>query len=184
MPAAAAVDQNRQRHFGAVRCNGYTGATARQCRHPQDHHFQHRRRGCYRGGHSRPWTHHADRERPVQCGQPDRGRGDRRSLYFDLGGFGNPSSAPLNVAGAFTANGTITINVAASVVAVGPIPLVQYGSRAGIATTVLGSLPAGVAAHLATSGNTLELVIDSAGVAALGRPGHGPMGPGHEPRLV
>ncbi|HVM49545.1 MAG TPA: autotransporter-associated beta strand repeat-containing protein [Candidatus Acidoferrum sp.] len=85
------------------------------------------------------------------------------SLSFDLGGFGNPSSAPLNVAGAFTANGTITVNVAASVVAVGTIPLIQYGSLAGSATTVLGSLPPGVAAHLATSGNTLELVVTSAG---------------------
>ena len=85
------------------------------------------------------------------------------SLFFDLGGFGNPTSAPLVVAGAFTANGTITVNVAASVLAVGTVPLVQFGSLPGTPTFVLGSLPAGVVANLATVGNTLELVVTSAG---------------------
>lgn len=85
------------------------------------------------------------------------------TLAFDLGGFGNPSSAPLNLAGAFTANGTITVNVAATVLSVGTIPLVQFASLAGTHTFVTGSLPAGVVAHLATTGTQLQLVVTSSG---------------------
>jgi len=85
------------------------------------------------------------------------------SLNFDLGSYGTPTSAPLLVAGAFTANGTITINVAASALSIATIPLIQYGSVAGSHTFVLGALPPGVAATLATAGNTLELVVTSSG---------------------
>src|ERR1019366_188737 len=85
------------------------------------------------------------------------------TLDFDLGAFGNPAKAPLNITGTFTANGTITVNVAASVVAIGTIPLVHYGALAGSPTYVLGSLPAGAVAHLTTITNTLELVVTSAG---------------------
>ncbi len=85
------------------------------------------------------------------------------TLDFNLGSFGNPTGAPLNISGAFTAHGTITVNISASVLAVGTIPLVQYGSLVGSPTYLLASLPAGVVAHLTTAGNTLELIVTSAG---------------------
>jgi autotransporter-associated beta strand protein/T5SS/PEP-CTERM-associated repeat protein len=89
--------------------------------------------------------------------------GPTNTLFFDLGSFGNPSTAPLGVTGAFTASGTITVNVAASVMAMGTIPLVQYGSFSGTPTFVIGSLPAGVVANVQNTGGMLELVVTSAG---------------------
>ena len=88
--------------------------------------------------------------------------GTTGTLFFDLGSFGDPTTAPLGVAGGFTANGTITVNVSATVLTVGTIPLVQYGSFSGTATFVTGSLPPGVAAHVVNSGGVLELVVTSA----------------------
>jgi autotransporter-associated beta strand protein len=85
-------------------------------------------------------------------------------LNFDLGSVGNPAAAPLNVLGTLTANGSITINVAASVISVGTIPLLTYGTWSGGANFTLGSLPTGVIASLATNGNTIELVVSSAGL--------------------
>lgn len=83
------------------------------------------------------------------------------ALNFDLGAYGNPTSAPLNVSGTYTANGTITINVAASIIQVGTIPLIQYASLSGSPTYVLGSLPLGTTGHLQVVGSTVNLVVDS-----------------------
>ena len=83
------------------------------------------------------------------------------SLNFDLGNFGNPSSAPLNVAGTFTANGTIVVNVADALPQLGQFPLIQYGSLAGSATFVAGSLPTGVTASISNNiaNQSIDLVI-------------------------
>lgn len=88
------------------------------------------------------------------------------SLDLDLGAFGNPSLAPLNVQGAFTLNGTLTINIADALTRVGSIPLVKYGSLAGSGKIVLGTLPIGVQAQLATniSTSTIELAVTYAGI--------------------
>ena len=85
------------------------------------------------------------------------------TLTFDLGNFGNPASAPLNVANTLTANGTISVNIKAAVISAGTIPLLQYASLTGSPTYVLASLPPGVVATLATAGNVLNLVVTSAG---------------------
>lgn len=94
------------------------------------------------------------------------------SLDFALGGFGNPTVAPLNVTN-LTVNGTITVNVSASVLAVGTVPLMDFTSISGAHTFVVGTLPAGVAATVNETANQLQLVITSAGAprwdgAALG----------------
>jgi autotransporter-associated beta strand protein len=81
------------------------------------------------------------------------------SFNFDVDSFGNPSSAPLNVVGTFTANGTTTVNVADGLPQVGQFPLVQYGTRAGSGKFVIGSLPVGVTANIVTNGNSLALNI-------------------------
>ncbi len=84
------------------------------------------------------------------------------TLSFNLSSFGNPSSALLNVSGTLTANGTFTVNFPAPTIAVGTIPLLQYGSLVGSPNYVLGTLPTGVVAHLQTTGNVLQLVVTSA----------------------
>jgi autotransporter-associated beta strand protein len=85
------------------------------------------------------------------------------SLDFNLGSFGNPTSAPLNLT-ALTANGTITVNVAAAVITTGLIPLAQFSTRSGSPTYVLGSLPAGVIANLVTTSTSISLNVTSAGL--------------------
>ena len=47
--------------------------------------------------------------------------------------------------GNLAVNGTVTVNIADALPQLGPIPLVQYGSRSGSGSFVLGSLPAGEA---------------------------------------
>ena len=73
------------------------------------------------------------------------------TLAFDLGGFGNPSVAPLNVTGAFAVNGPVTVNVADAFPQLGQFPLVKYGSRTGAGSFALGSLPVGVQATILTN---------------------------------
>ena len=85
------------------------------------------------------------------------------SLDFDLGSSGNPTTAPLNVSTLFSVNGTITVNVAASVLAVGTVPLAQFTAISGTHTFVLGTLPAGVVANLVETGSQLQLNVTSAG---------------------
>ncbi|MBC8096009.1 MAG: autotransporter-associated beta strand repeat-containing protein, partial [Akkermansiaceae bacterium] len=85
------------------------------------------------------------------------------SLDIDLGAFGNPALAPLNVSGEIAINGTLTLNIADSLAQLGQFPLVQYGSRTGAGNFVLGSLPPGVQAHLVTNVlNSIDLVITGA----------------------
>ena len=72
------------------------------------------------------------------------------SLDFNLGNFaGNPTSAPLNVTGTLALNGTVTINIADGLPAIGNIPLVSYVGPISVAANfVLGTLPNGVVATL------------------------------------
>ncbi|MFO1513125.1 MAG: autotransporter-associated beta strand repeat-containing protein [Verrucomicrobiota bacterium] len=79
------------------------------------------------------------------------------TLDVDLGSFGNPSSAPLNVTGALSVNGVVTVSVATALPQLGQVPLIAYGSRAGSGSFVLGSLPPGVVAAIVTNGNTIAL---------------------------
>lgn len=85
------------------------------------------------------------------------------SLDFTLSNFGNPSAAPINVYGALAVNGTVTLNIADDLPQVGQFPLIQYSSRTGSGNFVLGSLPVGIQAHIATNTSSIDLVITSAG---------------------
>jgi autotransporter-associated beta strand protein len=70
------------------------------------------------------------------------------ALSLDLGAFGNPATAPINVAGALTLNGVLAISVVDALPQYGQIPLIQYGSLAGSGSVTLGTLPIGVTATL------------------------------------
>ena len=93
------------------------------------------------------------------------------TLSIDLAGFGSPS-VPLftvtNGAGAFSAGGTITINIAgdSSLISLGQFPLIRYTTRSGNGTFVMGTLPANVVATIVTnsSGKSIDLKIASAPV--------------------
>ena len=78
---------------------------------------------------------------------------------------GNPSTAVINAAGSLTQGTNIVINVSATGLGVGIIPLCTAGT--GTATTngfALGSLPAGVKGVLTNSTSTeLDLLVTSAG---------------------
>jgi autotransporter-associated beta strand protein len=80
------------------------------------------------------------------------------SLNFNLGNFGNPVNAPLNVTGTLNLSGNITINVADALPQIGQFPLIKYGTLSGSPTFILGSLPMGIAATLVN--NTLNNSID------------------------
>ncbi|GAA5130131.1 autotransporter-associated beta strand repeat-containing protein [Luteolibacter yonseiensis] len=86
------------------------------------------------------------------------------TLEMNLGSFGNPGSATLNVVGNLAVNGTTTINISNGYPEVGSLPLIQFGSKSGTGTFVLGSLPPGVVAELdtTTDPNIVYLVIDQA----------------------
>ncbi len=87
------------------------------------------------------------------------------TLGIDLNNFGNPASAPINVSGALTVSGTVTINISDALPQVGQFPLIAYGSKTG-STYVLGSLPPGVTAHLVdnTGNHSIDLDITSYGL--------------------
>jgi autotransporter-associated beta strand protein/T5SS/PEP-CTERM-associated repeat protein len=88
--------------------------------------------------------------------------GGLNTLGFDLGEFGNPTLAPLNVSGVLTSGGDVTIDLASGRPQLGQFPLIQYGSRVTTAGTyTLGSLPAGVTAELVdnTAGNTIDILV-------------------------
>jgi autotransporter-associated beta strand protein/T5SS/PEP-CTERM-associated repeat protein len=72
----------------------------------------------------------------------------------DVAGF-NPTNSILDVTGALTVNGPVTVNVAGAKFAVGDIPLVSYNaaSLTGAGSFVLGTLPSGVVATLASDPN-------------------------------
>lgn len=86
------------------------------------------------------------------------------TLEMNLGNFGNPYSATLNVLGNLAVNANTTVNVTDSFPEVGQIPLIQFGSRSGSGTITLGTLPPGVVAHLDTTidPKVIYLVIDQA----------------------
>jgi len=79
------------------------------------------------------------------------------TLDFDLGSFGNPALAPINVAGVFAANGAVVVNVATALPQLGQFPLITYGSRTGSGSFTVGSLPTGVVANIVTNGNSIAL---------------------------
>jgi autotransporter-associated beta strand protein len=83
------------------------------------------------------------------------------TLNVDVGSFGNPSAAPMNVSGTLAVNGAITINVADGLPQLGQFPLIKYGSRTGSGSFVLGSLPVGVTASLVNNpgNNSIDLNI-------------------------
>ncbi len=76
------------------------------------------------------------------------------TLEVNLGNIaGNPTAAPLNVTGTLTLNGTVTINVADQLPALGSVPLVSYVAPiAGAGSITLGTLPNGVIATLKDDG--------------------------------
>ncbi|MES2440277.1 MAG: autotransporter-associated beta strand repeat-containing protein [Verrucomicrobiota bacterium] len=78
------------------------------------------------------------------------GSGGATTLDLDLGSFtANPTAAPLNVTGALTVNGTLTVNIADGLPAVGNIPLISYVGPTSVAANItLGTLPNGVVATL------------------------------------
>lgn len=67
----------------------------------------------------------------------------------------NPTNSILDVTGALTVNGPVTVNVSGAKFAVGDIPLVSYNaaSLTGAGSFVLGTLPAGVVATVASDPN-------------------------------
>lgn len=85
------------------------------------------------------------------------------TLDFDLAAFGNPTSAPLNVTGTFAVNGTITVNIADALPQVGQFPLVQFATRTGAGSFVLGTIPVGIVANIVTNlgTSTIDLHITS-----------------------
>ncbi len=86
------------------------------------------------------------------------------TLGIDLNTFGTPASAPLNVVGTLTASGTITVNILSSApLPVGQIPLVQYGSPAGLGVFVLGTYPPGETGYLTNNAGLISLIITGAG---------------------
>lgn len=81
------------------------------------------------------------------------------SLNFDLGTFGNPTAAPLVVNGNLSVNGTTTVNIADGFPQLGQFHLVQYSTKSGSGTFVLGTLPTGMSATLVNSAGYLDLNI-------------------------
>lgn len=81
------------------------------------------------------------------------------AVDFDLGSFGNPSSAPINVNGALNVGGTITVNITDSNPNYGQFPLIKYSSGGG--DFVMGSLPLGVGAYISNNvdAGSIDLVI-------------------------
>lgn len=89
--------------------------------------------------------------------------GTASSLDVDLGAFGNPAAAPINLSGNLAVNGTVTINVADTLPQLGQFPVIKYGTKSGAGTFVLGALPTGVVANIVNNvGNSsIDIVITS-----------------------
>jgi autotransporter-associated beta strand protein len=81
------------------------------------------------------------------------------SLDVDLGAFGNPASAPMNVGGTLTVSGTITVNLADTLPQIGQFPLIKYVAKSGAGGFVIGSLPVGVVASIVnnTANNSIDI---------------------------
>jgi fibronectin-binding autotransporter adhesin len=69
-------------------------------------------------------------------------------LEVDLGNFGNPTVAPINVTGNLAVNGTVTIDLKDSLPQLGQFPLIKYASQTGAGNFVIGTLPVGVLASV------------------------------------
>lgn len=70
------------------------------------------------------------------------------TLEVDLGAFGNPAVAPVDVTGALTLNAAVVLNLSAASLTVGQFPLIHYGTKTGVGQFLLGSLPPRVVAEL------------------------------------
>ncbi|MES2923421.1 MAG: autotransporter-associated beta strand repeat-containing protein [Verrucomicrobiota bacterium] len=92
------------------------------------------------------------------------GSGGASTLDLDLGNLpGNPGVAPLNVTGTLAVNGTLTINIADSLPALGLIPLISYVGPAFLPTQiVIGPLPNGVVAEPVYADGLVSLNVTSA----------------------
>lgn len=86
------------------------------------------------------------------------------TLNFDLGNFGNPTLAPLNVIGTWTASGNITINLADALPQIGQFPLIKYGTLSGSPSFTLGSVPTGVSATLVNDTTNSSIDVKITGV--------------------
>ncbi len=76
---------------------------------------------------------------------------DTATLDLDLGNYGNPTAAPINLAGALSVNGPIAVNIADALPQVGEFPLIKYGSRTGSGSFTIASIPSGVVATIVTN---------------------------------
>ena len=86
---------------------------------------------------------------PLAVPNATMGSSGASNLDINLGnGFGNPTSAALNVTTALTLNGTVTVNIADANPETGSFPVITYSAKSGTGSFVLGSLPSGVSANL------------------------------------
>ncbi len=70
------------------------------------------------------------------------------TLEVDLGNFGNPVNAPINLFGNLAVNGTVAINLIDSLPQLGQFPLIKYTTKSGAGNFVIGNLPTGVIASV------------------------------------
>ncbi|RYD23060.1 MAG: hypothetical protein EOP88_05625, partial [Verrucomicrobiaceae bacterium] len=83
------------------------------------------------------------------------------TLNFDLGNFpGNAFDAPVK-ATSIAVNGVVTINIADLNIDLGSIPLLQYTSKTGSGSFVLGTLPTGVTANIVDNAGLVSLNVSS-----------------------
>lgn len=92
--------------------------------------------------------------------------GSFASYDFDLSGFGNPTVPVAISSGTVSTPSDVTVNVsatAASPLAIGTVTLLEYASRSGVGSFVLGTLPTDVTATLNddTANSRVTLTITS-----------------------
>lgn len=85
--------------------------------------------------------------------------GDSSVIQLDFGEMADVQASPLFI-GSLTMNGAVVVNVTGGPLEVGSIPLVQYGSRSGTGSFVLGTVPPGVAADLTVENGQLSLSVN------------------------
>lgn len=78
------------------------------------------------------------------------------------GGSGNPA-VPAAHLSSFNLNGTVAINVVAAGLIPGRFPVVSYGTLGGVGSVVVGQLPQGIVASIATNtaASTIDLIISA-----------------------
>jgi len=89
-------------------------------------------------------------------------------LNFNFAGAGSQPVAPLHVT-SLAVNGPVTVNIAGYNFFTGQFPLVQYGSRTGNGSFMLGSLPSGMTAQLVTNAanKSIDLVVTTAATGGM-----------------